>query len=221
MNFLPSQLDDYIDQHSAQEPALLAELWRETHLKILQPRMMSGPYQGRLLKMLVQMNNPNSILELGTFSGYSTICMLEGLKAGGTLTTVDIEEERAGFVAGYIARFRESALSPGPQTIHQVTQDALKFLEQDDKTYDLIFLDADKPRYPQYAPLCIEKLNPGGVLLSDNTLWSGKVVEPLNPKDTSTAALLEFNKFVAEHDDLETVVLGIRDGLTLSRKRTK
>lgn len=214
MHFLPEAIDTYTVKHTQQEPEVLAKLTRETHQKILQPRMLSGHYQGRLLSILSKIVNPSKILELGTYTGYSAICLAEGLKKDGELHTLDINEELQSIQNKYFE------LSGFRKNIHQHLGEAINILPTLDMKFDLIFMDADKPNYPAYFNLIIDKLNPGGILLTDNVLWSGKVVEPLKRDDESTKALLEYNTLVATDDRLETVMLPIRDGLSLSRRKS-
>ena len=212
MHFLPEKLDDYVVKHSQEEPDLLQQLTRETYQKILQPIMLSGPYQGRVLSMISKLINPKSILEIGTFTGYSTLCLAEGLQADGDIHTIDINEELVDFQRKY---FDKSDYG------HQIVQhlgNALEILPKLDKTFDLVFIDADKPNYVNYYNLIIDKLNSGGIILSDNVLWHGKVIEKLDPKDLSTKAVLEYNKLLKEDSRIETVLLPIRDGLTISRR---
>ena len=212
MHFIPEELDDYVVAHSENEPELLQQLTRETFQKILQPRMSSGPYQGRLLSMISKLVNPKNILELGTFTGYSTLCLAEGMMASGELHTIDVNEELYDFQRKYFDK------SEYGKQIFQHLGNALDIIPTLNKTFDLIFIDADKENYINYFNLIIDKLNVGGIILSDNILWSGKVVEPLNPKDTSTKILLEYNTLLKEDNRVESVVLPIRDGLTISRK---
>ena len=212
MYFLPEDLDNYVVAHSEQEPELLEQLTRETYQKVLQPIMLSGPYQGRVLSMISKLIRPKSILELGTFTGYATLCLAEGLQDEGELHTIDINEELTDFQRKY---FDKS--SYGNQII-QHTGSALDIIPKLDQTFDLIFIDADKPNYSNYFHLIIDKLNKGGVILSDNVLWHGKVVEPLDDKDKSTKAVLDYNTLLKHDERIETVLLPIRDGLTISRK---
>ena len=212
MYFLPEDLDNYVVAHSEQEPDLLKQLTRETYQKVLQPIMLSGPYQGRVLSMISKLVRPKSILELGTFTGYSTLCLAEGLDKNGELHTIDINEELVDFQRKY---FDGSGF--GKQII-QHTGSALDILPKLNQTFDLIFIDADKPNYSNYFHLIIDKLNSGGIILSDNVLWHGKVVEPLDEKDKSTRAVLDYNTLLKDDKRIETVLLPIRDGLTISRK---
>jgi len=212
MHFIPEKLDDYVVAHSENEPQLLQELTRETFQKILQPRMSSGPYQGRVLSMISKLIQPTSILEIGTFTGYSTLCLAEGLKPNGSLDTIDINEELLDFQRKYF-----EASNYGSQ-IFQHLGNALDIIPTLNKTFDLVFIDADKDNYINYFHLIVDKLNPGGIILSDNVLWSGKVIETLDPKDKMTKAVLDYNTLLKEDNRVETVLLPIRDGLTISRK---
>ncbi|PCI06485.1 MAG: methyltransferase [Flavobacteriaceae bacterium] len=211
MHFLSDELDDYIVDHSENEPQLLKELNRETWQKVMNPRMLSGVYQGRVLSILSKLIAPKNILELGTYTGYSALCLAEGIQKEGVLHTIDKNEELYDLQQKY---FQKSKFG------HQIVQhlgDAVKIIPTLDCKFDLVFIDADKPNYVNYFNLIIEKMNPGGVILSDNVLWTGKVIEPLNPKDVSTKILLEYNKLLKEDSRVETVLLPIRDGLTISR----
>ena len=213
MYFLPDKLDEYIVQHSEQEPELLQQLTRETYQKVLQPIMLSGPYQGRVLSMISKLINPKTVLELGTFTGYSTLCLAEGMKSDGELHTIDINEELVDFQRKY---FDKSEY--GSQII-QHTGNAIDIIPKLNTSFDLVFIDADKPNYSNYFHLIIDKLNLGGVILSDNVLWHGKVIVPLNDKDNSTKAVLDYNTLLKTDERIETVMLPIRDGLTISRKK--
>ena len=212
MYFISDELDDYIVSHSQQEPELLQKLTRETHQKILQPIMSSGPYQGRVLSMLSKLVQPKSILEIGTFTGYATLCLAEGLPLDGKIHTIDINEELYDFQRKY---FDASEFG---DRIYQHLGNALDLIPKMHMTFDLIFIDADKPNYCNYFNLIVDKLNPGGIILSDNVLWHGKVVEPIDDKDLSAKAILEYNTLLKTDRRIETVVLPIRDGLTISRK---
>lgn len=213
MHFISEELDDYAVAHSAKEPELLQKLTRETYQKVVQPRMLSGHYQGRILSMIAKLANPKVVLEIGTYTGYSALCLAEGLQPDGVLHTIDVNEELVDLQKKY---FDASAYA---KNIKQYLGPALEIIPQLEGEFDLVFMDADKPNYPAYFDLIIDRLRPGGLILSDNVLWSGKVVEPLNPKDTSTKALLEYNTILAKDERLETVLLAIRDGLTVSRKK--
>lgn len=213
MFFLPQEIDDYTVAHSQQEPELLQQLRRETFQKVLQPRMLSGPYQGRVLSILSKIISPKVILEIGTYTGYSALCLAEGLKQDGILHTIDVNEELEDFQRMYFDR------SPYGQRIKQHLGNALEVIPELEENFDLVFIDADKPNYPKYFDLIVDRLNPGGIILSDNVLWSGKVVQEVKKDDISTNALLEYNRLLAHDPRLETVLLPIRDGLTISRKK--
>ena len=213
MHFIPEKLDDYVVRHSEDEPALLKALTRETYQKILQPRMLSGHYQGRVLSVLSKLIRPKAILELGTFTGYSALCLAEGLDKNGVLHTIDINEELVAFQRTY---FDKSGY--GSQIIQHLGA-ALDIIPTLDTSFDLVFMDADKSNYINYFHQIIDKLNPGGVILSDNVLWSGKVIEAVDPSDISTKIVLEYNTLLKEDPRLETVLLPIRDGLTVSIKK--
>jgi len=212
MNYINEQLEDYIIKHSQQEPKLLKDLNRETNLKVLQPRMISGAHQGRLLSIISKIISPTKILEIGTFTGYSTLCLSEGLIKGGTIHTVDINEELYDFQKKYFKK------SPFNDNIIQHLGNALEIIPTMSDNFDLIFLDADKENYPKYLDVLISKLKIGGVLLSDNVLWNGKVLHEISEKDTSTKAIVKYNKLLNQRKDMDTVILPIRDGLTISRK---
>ena len=213
MHFIPEALDDYVVKHTEDEPELLQKLTRETFQKILQPRMSSGPYQGRVLSIISKLINPKNILEIGTFTGYSTLCLAEGMQTDGQLHTIDVNEELFDFQRKYF-----DASEFGSKIIQHLGN-ALDIIPKLDTTFDLVFIDADKDNYVNYFNLIIDKMNVGGIILSDNVLWSGKVIEPLNPKDKMTKAVLEYNSLLKEDDRVETVLLPIRDGLTISRKK--
>ena len=211
MNFISSKLQQYIDDHSMEESDLLKALDRETHQKILQPRMLSGSYQGRLLALLAKMIEPKKILEVGTYTGYATLCMAEGLSTGGSIDTIDYNEELSDIQRRYFDQ--SSYRSQIVQHLGEA-KDVIKTLTG---PYDLVFLDADKENYPHYFDLIIDKLETGGVILSDNVLWSGKVLE--KAADEATSALQEYNHKINTDARVETIILPIRDGLTITRKR--
>lgn len=213
MEFISKELDNYIVSHSEDEPELLQQLNRETHQKVLQPRMLSGHYQGRVLSMLSKIINPENILEIGTYTGYSAICLAEGLHNEGTLHTIDINEELHDFQRKY---FDKSGYG---KRIIQHTGDAQEIISKLNMTFDLVFMDADKENYVNYFHAVIDKMNQGGIILSDNVLWSAKVLEPLKPDDEATRSLMEYNVLLKTDQRIETVILPIRDGLTISRKK--
>ena len=211
MNFLPEAIDDYVVSHSQNEPELLQQLNKETWQKILNPRMLSGAFQGRVLAMISKLIHPENILEIGTYTGYSALCLAEGMQKSGTLFTIDKNEELESFSKKYFDK------SDYKNQIKQLEGNALEIIPTIDKKFDLVFIDADKANYTNYFNLIIDKMNKGGVILSDNVLWSGKVIEKLNPKDVDTKALISYNKLLNSDDRIETVLLPIRDGLTISR----
>jgi caffeoyl-CoA O-methyltransferase len=211
MHFLPEKLDNYVVAHSQKEPELLQQLSRETWQKVLAPRMLSGHFQGRVLSMLSKLINPKNVLEIGTYTGYSALCLVEGIQPKGQLHTIDTNEELYDLQKKY---FDKSGF--GNQII-QHTGNALNIIPTIDKTFDLVFIDADKQNYPNYLEIILPKLKSGSVILSDNVLWTGKVIEKLQKGDKDTEALLKYNKMINEHSQLETVLLPIRDGLTLTR----
>ncbi len=213
MHFISEAIDDYAVAHSAEEPELLQQLRRETYQKVLQPRMLSGHYQGRLLSLISKLVNPQRILEIGTYTGYSALCLAEGLKENGILHTIDINEELFDLQKRF---FKTSAFT---KKIKQHLGNALQIIPELEGNFDLIFIDADKTNYVNYFDLIIHRLNPGGILISDNVLWSGKVIEKVNPKDISTQTVLEYNTLLAKDERLETVLLPIRDGLSISRRK--
>lgn len=210
MNFLDENLEAYVQQHSEQEPELLQQLARETHLKILQPRMLSGAYQGRLLALLTKLISPKQILEIGTYTGYSALCMAEGLNPNGRIDTIDINEELMDIQRRYF-----DTAGFGKQ-ITQHLGNAAEIIPSIKGTFDLVFIDADKEQYPRYFDLVVNRVRSGGLIIADNVLWSGKVVN--TAKDEATKALHVFNKKVTEDPRVETVLLPVRDGLTLIRK---
>jgi predicted O-methyltransferase YrrM len=211
MHFLPEKLDDYVVAHSQKEPELLQQLSRETWQKVLAPRMLSGHFQGRVLSMVSKLINPKNVLEIGTYTGYSALCLVEGIQPKGKLHTIDTNEELYDLQRKY---FDKSGF--GNQII-QHTGNALSIIPTIDKTFDLVFIDADKQNYPNYLEIILPKLKSGSVILSDNVLWTGKVIEKIQKGDKDTEALLKYNKMINEHSQLETVLLPIRDGLTLTR----
>lgn len=211
MHFISEELEDYAAFHSENEPELLAALNKETHQKILQPRMLSGHFQGRVLSMIAKLVNPQHILEIGTYTGYATLCLAEGLRKDGTLETMDVNEELYDFQRKYFD------LSQWKDQITQHLGQALDIIPTLNKKFDLVFIDADKENYINYFNIIVPLMNKGGIILSDNVLWSGKVLEPVKANDKSTKILLEYNKLLKEDPRVETVLLPIRDGLTVSR----
>lgn len=211
MHFISQELEDYIANHSQKEPELLKALDKETYQKILLPRMLSGHFQGRVLSMLSKLISPLNILEIGTYTGYSALCLCEGMKENGVLHTIDIKEELVDFQRKYFDK------SPWGNQIKQHVGEAIAIIPTLDLKFDLVFIDADKENYIHYFELIVPKMNQGGIILSDNVLWSGKVLEPLQKNDLSTKILLEYNQLLIDDPRVETVLLPIRDGLTVSR----
>ena len=213
MHFLSEPLEKYITDHSQDEPELLQRLTKETHLKVVQPRMITGHYQGRVLSLFSKMIKPTNILEIGTYTGYSALCLAEGLPKNGSLHTIDINEELHDMQRRYFDQ------SPFGKSIVQHTGNAIEIIPRIDLIFDLVFIDAEKTEYSKYLELVLQKTRTGSVILSDNVLWSGKVVEKAVVNDKATKKLQEYNQMLKEHPKLETVVLAIRDGLSFSRVR--
>lgn len=210
MEFLEEALAKYIEQHTDEEPALLKELNRETQLKVLMPRMISGHFQGRVISMLTKMIRPKTILEIGTYTGYSALCFAEGLTEDGKIITIDINIELEDLVRSYFNK------SEYRNKIEYQLGDAAEIIPTLNDKFDIVFIDADKENYSKYYDLVFDKVNKGGYIIADNVLWSGKVVAEKIDKDTR--AILEFNKKV--HDDIrvENVLFPVRDGLLIARK---
>ena len=211
MNFLPEKIDEYVVNNSQKEPQILQELTKETWQRVLNPRMLSGAFQGRILSMISKIINPKFILEIGTYTGYSAICIAEGISNEATIDTIDKNEELEDIQNKY---FKKSGFR---DQIKQHIGNALEIIPTLDKKFDLVFIDADKSNYCNYFNLVIGKMKKGGIILSDNVLWSGKVVEKLDKKDIDTKALLEYNRLLNSDPRVETVLLPIRDGLSISR----
>ncbi len=211
MHFISQELEDYIEQHSEKEPELLAALNKETYQKILLPRMLSGHFQGRVLSMLSKLIRPLNILEIGTYTGYAALCLCEGMQEKGALHTIDIKEELVDFQRKYFDQ------SPWGKQIVQHLGEGVAVIPTLNVKFDLVFIDADKENYLNYYELILPKMNRGGIILSDNVLWSGKVLEPIQANDISTKVLIEYNALLKNDPRVETVLLPIRDGLTVSR----
>ena len=211
-NFIDSKIFNYSLSKSSKEPKILNDLNRETHLKILNPRMLSGHYQGRILSLVSKIIKPKTILEIGTYTGYSTICLSEGLDKNGSIHTIDHNEELLVIQNKY---FKKAGIS---EKVKQYTGDAIKIIKKLNLDFDLVFIDADKENYPLYFDLIIEKVKPGGVIIADNILWSGKILEKVEEEDYATKSIIEFNDKVNNDDRVETIILPIRDGLSLIRK---
>jgi len=211
MHFLSDTLENYIAENSGDEPDILKALTRETHLKVVQPRMLTGHFQGRVLSMLSKILYPKFVLEIGTYTGYSALCLAEGLQDKGTLHTIDVNPE----LHTLQRKFFDKSIY-GNRIIQHVGN-ALNIIPTLDITFDLVFIDAEKKEYLNYLKAILPKTKSGTIILSDNVLWTGKVLEKIDPKDKTTQTLLAYNKFLKEHPKLETVLLPVRDGLTVSR----
>lgn len=211
MDIVSSKIEKYLEDCSSDEPQLLQELNQETWQKVLNPLMLSGAYQGRLLSMISKIKSPLNILEIGTYTGYATLCLAEGLGENGMIHTIDINEELRPIQSKYFEK------SPYNHQIKQHVGNALEIIPILDVKFDLVFIDADKINYANYFHAVINRMNTGGIILSDNVLWKGKVVEPIALNDFDTKALVSYNKLLKEDPRIETVLLPIRDGLTISR----
>ncbi len=206
-------IEEYITNNSEPEDTLLTELSRETHLKVLMPRMLSGHIQGKLLEHFSKMIKPVNILELGTYTGYSAICLSKGLQKNGKLHTIELNEELEEIASKY---FQKSNLT---NKIKQYFGNALKIIPKLDIKFDLVFIDADKREYPQYYKAIIDKVNPGGYIIADNVLWNNKVIEDKKLNDLYTKGVKYFNKFVNNDPKVENFILPLRDGLMILRKK--
>ncbi len=210
MDFISEKLAEYLSQNSDKEPEILSKLNKETHQKILQPRMLSGHIQGRFLSLISKIKSPLHILEIGTYTGYGTLCLAEGLATNGKIFTIDRNEELINIQNKY---FEESG---NRDKIVQLTGNAVDILMDLNENFDLIFIDADKENYIKYFEIVSKKLNPNGIIISDNVLWSGKVVEE-SDNDEETDTLVKFNKLLSKDERFETIILPLRDGLSISR----
>lgn len=208
-------LEEYILRHIDEEDDYLKALYRDTHVKLLRPRMASGHLQGRTLKMFVRMIRPKQILEIGTYSGYSALCMAEGLDEGSVLHTFEINDEQEDFTRPWLEQ------SPYADKIKFYIGDALERVPQLGITFDLVFVDGDKRKYMEYYEMSLAHLSPGGYIIADNTLWDGHVTETPNPNDAQTIGIQAFNEFVAKDNRVEKVILPLRDGLTIIRKKNE
>lgn len=214
MEFIDEELQRYAEDHTSPESELLRKINRQTYLNVMKPRMLSGHLQGRLLSMFSHMMRPKQVLEVGTYTGYSAMCLAEGLQEDGTLYTIDINEELEDTVRGYI---KEAGLS---ESVKYYIGNALEIIPTIDATFDLVFIDADKYNYATYYDLVIDRVRSGGYIIADNVLWSGKVLEKYRRKlDEDTAALLDFNKKVQDDPRVENILLPVRDGLMIARKK--
>jgi predicted O-methyltransferase YrrM len=212
MEFLPKEIEDYVLRHTPKESEILSQINRETHLKVMQPRMLSGHFQGQLLKFLVEMIQPKTILEIGTYTGYSAIAMAEGLPENGILTTIDTNVELEKMIDSFVCKAELK------NKIVQLTGNALEIIPTLNQSFDLVFIDADKRNYKNYLDLVIDKVNSGGYIFTDNVLWSGKVTLPEDKMDLDTKLIDEYNDYIQSHPKLKSILLPVRDGLYLSRK---
>jgi len=208
-----TELDNYILSHSQPESELLYDLNRQTHIRMIYPRMLSGHLQGRMLSMISKMIQPENILEIGTYTGYSALCMAEGLKKGGKIVTIEKDDEIAEFANEY---FQKSAYS---DNIDLIVGDALEVIGRTKLAFDIVFIDADKKQYEEYYEQSLEKTKTGGYIIADNVLWSGKVIDKNESKDPDTKAILAFNSKIQHDDRVENVLFPIRDGLMIIRKK--
>tara|TARA_Y100000782_G_C10185376_1_gene266194 strand:+ start:4294 stop:4935 length:642 start_codon:yes stop_codon:yes gene_type:complete len=213
MELFDPKLDQYVDQHSEKEPDVLYQLYRETHQKVLNARMVSGHLQGRVFSMLSHMIRPKYVLELGTFTGYSAICWTEGMSDDGELHTIDRNEELHDLAAKY---FEKAGVD---HKIHQHTGNAMDIIPTLEKPWDIVFIDADKKNYCNYFDLLIDRVPSGCYIITDNVLWYGKVVEPVDEKDADTQEIIRFNQKMQDDDRVQNVLFPIRDGFMICRKK--
>lgn len=212
MEFLDEKIDQYVGDHSSEENEVLAELNRETYAKVLIPRMLSGHLQGRVLSMLSNMIQPKRILEIGTYTGYSAICLAEGLTTDGLVHTIDVNEELQSMIEKYLAK---AGLK---EKVNLHIGNALEIIPKLDEDWDLVFIDADKENYMNYYKMLVPKLKKGAYIIADNVLWSGKVLEDYTELDEETKALVDYSKMIQEDERVENVLFPIRDGLMIARK---
>ena len=212
MEFISQELDDYVCNHTEKESDLLYNLNRKTHIEVLRSRMLSGHFQGRVLSMLSKMIQPERILEIGTYTGYSALCFAEGLKKNGEITTIDINEELEVIVKEHVEK------SPYKDQVKLVIGNALEIIPNLEEKFDIVFIDADKENYINYYDLVFDKVKVGGYIIADNVLWSGKVLEEIAENDKDTPIILAYNKKIHEDKRVENVLLPIRDGILIARK---
>ncbi|MDT3367303.1 MAG: O-methyltransferase [Bacteroidota bacterium] len=210
---MTKEIESYILSHSDEEGSLLAALNRDANVNLLRPRMLSGHLQGRILKMFCRMLKPKRVLEIGTYTGYATLCMAEALEKDAEIHTLEINDEMEDFIRKYISQ------SPDKDKIKLYFGDAMEIIPAMDESFDLVFIDADKRLYSDYYDLIFDKLPAGALILADNTLWDGKVLEPLHPADKQTAGILAFNDKIKADQRVEKVILPLRDGLTMIWKK--
>jgi len=212
MDFLPKEIEAYAERFTRDEGPVLAELNRETYAKVMTPRMLSGHLQGQVLRMFSQMIHPKNILEIGTYTGYSALCLVDGLQHGGKLITIDVNEELQDIIGKYIEKAGEQ------HRIETIIGNAVEVVPTLTEQFDLVFIDADKENYPTYFDLVIERMTPGGYIIADNVLWSGKVLEDDSKLDKDTLALKHYVRKLKDDPRVETVLMPIRDGLLIARK---
>ena len=213
MDFLPKEIADFTELYTQKENELLQELNRDTYANVLTPRMLAGHLQGRTISMLSKMIQPNRVLEIGTYTGYSAICWSEGLRSGGMVHTIDINEELGEMVNRYIAK------ADREEVIRTYIGSAIDIIPKIKEKFDVVYIDADKENYLNYYDMTFDSLNPGGYIIADNVLWSGKVVEPEEQMDDDTRALVAYCRKVHNDDRVENVLFPIRDGLMIARKK--
>jgi len=212
MDFLPKEIEEFILEHTEKEPEILKALNHETWEKVLMPRMLSGHLQGRVLSMLSNMIKPKTILEIGTYTGYSALCFAEGLKKNGKIYTIDINEELKPMVDKYLEKAHLK------NTVINLIGNALDIIPTIKETFDMVFIDADKTNYCNYYDLVFDKVKPGGYIIADNVLWSGKVIDPVAHSDADTIALIEYSKKINKDKRVQNILFPIRDGLMIARK---
>ena len=212
INFIEDNILNYSISKSEKESKLLNDLYRETYLKVLNPRMISGHYQGRILSLISKIISPKKILEIGTYTGYSAICLCEGMDEDGVLHTIDNNKELVEIQNKY---FKKANLT---NKIVQHSGDAKNIIPSIDEEFDIVFIDADKESYPEYYDLIINKVRSGGIIIADNILWSGKILEKVGKDDQATKSIIEFNNKIIEDDRVKNIILPIRDGLNIVRK---
>lgn len=213
MEFISKELSDYCENNTTPESEILSKLNRETHLKVVSPRMLSGHLQGRFLSFISKLQQPKLIVEIGTYTGYSALCLAEGLAKDGKLISIDLNEETSSFAKSFISKTEYA------NQIELVLADAKEFVTTINETIDLVFIDADKKNYLNYYHLIIDKIKSGGLIIADNVLWSGKITMPEKEMDRETLALHQFNQFVQQDNRVENILLPIRDGLMMVRKK--
>lgn len=211
MDFLPKEINEYVENHTDIENDILADLNRETHLKVMIPRMLSGHVQGRILSMFSHMIKPEHILEIGTYTGYSALCLVEGIKQNGSLDSIDENEELQPIIKKYWDK------SNFKNQLNSLIGNAVEIIPTLNKMYDLVFIDADKENYSNYFDLVINKVNKGGFIIADNVLWSGNVVQPIEERTEVTQCIIDFNKKVHDDNRVENVLFPVRDGLMVLR----